>query len=217
MELHQEAQWREKTVKHLVEILSAYRANCASSSSEGQLILPDSLKLLPVYLQALFKHAVNMTSSSFSLNKRKIQVYREAFRQSTVDPQVRLYELLQFLRMSITEFSTHLYPRLCLLHKSYIQPPSARERKALERLGEYSGIGEFVWMPLSLPASGTNILSDGVYLCEAGAYMMLYIGQHVKREFILDLFGFDARLDERSAAELRLQTAEGSAGGEILD
>lgn len=31
---------------------------CASASSEGQLILPDSLKLLPVYLQALFKHAV---------------------------------------------------------------------------------------------------------------------------------------------------------------
>lgn len=26
-ELHQEPQWREKTIKHLVEILSAYRAN----------------------------------------------------------------------------------------------------------------------------------------------------------------------------------------------
>ncbi|KAL8431788.1 hypothetical protein Efla_005010 [Eimeria flavescens] len=195
MELHQEPDWREKTIKHLVEILSAYRANCASASSEGQLILPDSLKLLPVYLQALFKHA--------------------AFRQSTVDPQVRLHQLLQFLRMSIVEFSTHLYPRLCLLHKSYIQPMSARERKALERLGEYSGVGDLVWMPLSLPASGTNILSDGVYLCEAGAYMMLYIGQHVKREHIIDLFGCDAKLDERSAAELRLQTAEGSAGARV--
>ncbi|CDJ63564.1 sec23/Sec24 helical domain-containing protein, putative [Eimeria necatrix] len=196
MELHQEPNWREKAIKNLVEILSAYRINCASASSEGQLILPDSLKLLPVYLQALFKHA--------------------AFRQSTVDPQVRLFQLLQFLRMSISEFSTHLYPRLCLLHKSYVQPPTAKERKALERLGDYSGVGDFVWMPLSLPASGTNILSDGVYLCEAGSYMLLYIGQHVRREYIIDLFGFDAKLDERSTAELRLQNVEGTAGAKVL-
>ncbi|CDJ46802.1 sec23/Sec24 helical domain-containing protein, putative [Eimeria brunetti] len=143
MELHQEPQWREKAIKNLVEILSAYRINCASASSEGQLILPDSLKLLPVYLQALFKHA--------------------AFRQSTVDPQVRLFQLLQFLRMSISEFSTHLYPRLCLLHKSYLQPSGSKERKALDRL-----------------------------------------------------FGFDAQLDERSTAELRLQGVEGTAGERIL-
>ncbi|OEH80200.1 sec23 sec24 helical domain-containing protein [Cyclospora cayetanensis] len=196
MELHQEPQWREKIVKNLVEILTAYRMNCASSSSEGQLILPDSLKLLPVYLQALFKHA--------------------AFRQSTVDPQVRLHQLLQFLRMSMSEFSTHIYPRLCLLHKSYIQPPTSKERKALEKMGEYSGVGDFVWMPHSLPASGTHILSDGVYMCDAGSYVMLYIGQHVRREYIIDLFGFDAKLDERVALELRLQNVEGTAGARVL-
>ncbi|CDJ34891.1 uncharacterized protein EMH_0093590 [Eimeria mitis] len=86
-----------------------------------------------------------------------------AFRQSTVDPQVRLFQLLQFLRMSISEFSTHLYPRLCLLHKSYLQPSGSKERKALDRL-----------------------------------------------------FGFDAQLDERSTAELRLQNVEGTAGERIL-
>lgn len=32
MELHQEPQWREKTIKHLVEILSAYRVNVGSPS-----------------------------------------------------------------------------------------------------------------------------------------------------------------------------------------
>lgn len=55
------------------------------------------------------------------------------------------------------------------------------------QVGEYSGVENFVWMPPSLPASGTNILSDGVYLCEAGSYMLLYIGQHVRREYIIDV------------------------------
>lgn len=58
---------------------------------------------------------------------------------------------------------------------------------SVAQVGEYSGVENFVWMPQSLPASGTNILSDGVYLCEAGSYMLLYIGQHVRREYIIDV------------------------------
>lgn len=46
---------REKLSELCVKILSAYRANCASSTSPGQLILPEAYKLLPVYVAALLR------------------------------------------------------------------------------------------------------------------------------------------------------------------
>jgi protein transport protein SEC24 len=46
---------REKLSELCVKILSAYRANCASSTSPGQLILPEAFKLLPVYTTALLR------------------------------------------------------------------------------------------------------------------------------------------------------------------
>ena len=46
---------REKCVERTVEILFAYRKFCASSSSSGQLILPEALKLSPLYTLGLIK------------------------------------------------------------------------------------------------------------------------------------------------------------------
>lgn len=121
----------------------ALSVQCASASSEGQLILPDSLKLLPVYTQALFKHAV---TKSFGREQKRwwlrspenfcgLYVWRlQAFRQSSVDPQHRVYSLLRFMQVSIAEFANHLYPRLCVLHKSFTVPPALR--KALLRVGK---------------------------------------------------------------------------------
>lgn len=46
---------KEEAYKNSVEVLHAYRSKCASASASGQLILPESLKLLPLYSLALTK------------------------------------------------------------------------------------------------------------------------------------------------------------------
>ena len=47
---------REDMENLCVDILTAYRKHCAArSSNEGQLILPESLKLLPLYMCMFFK------------------------------------------------------------------------------------------------------------------------------------------------------------------
>lgn len=43
------AQLREKMTNSCVNILYTYRKFCATASSSGQLILPEALKLLPLY------------------------------------------------------------------------------------------------------------------------------------------------------------------------
>ena len=51
-------QVREAVVTATVSILYTYRKMCASSTAAGQLILPESLKLLPLYALSLTKHAL---------------------------------------------------------------------------------------------------------------------------------------------------------------
>lgn len=46
---------KETVVRALVTILHAYRISCASASPDGQLILPDSLKTLPLMLSGFLK------------------------------------------------------------------------------------------------------------------------------------------------------------------
>jgi Sec23/Sec24 helical domain len=49
-------QVREQIVNHCINILGSYRKFCASISSAGQLILPEALKLLPLYTLGSYCH-----------------------------------------------------------------------------------------------------------------------------------------------------------------
>eukprot|EP00494_Astrolonche_serrata_P016247 UN16411 len=47
--------FRDQVISTCINILQSYRKHCASVSSSGQLILPEALKLLPLYTLALIK------------------------------------------------------------------------------------------------------------------------------------------------------------------
>lgn len=53
---------RECMINNLVSLLYNYRVNCAQNSSPSQLILPDSLKLLPLYVLTALKTPVNIVN-----------------------------------------------------------------------------------------------------------------------------------------------------------
>jgi len=46
---------RDNIITQAANILACYRKNCAQSTVAGQLILPETLKLLPVYVTSLIK------------------------------------------------------------------------------------------------------------------------------------------------------------------
>lgn len=48
-------QLKANLVTRCATILACYRKNCASPSSVGQLILPECMKLLPLYINTLMK------------------------------------------------------------------------------------------------------------------------------------------------------------------
>ncbi|XP_004346230.1 protein transporter Sec24-like CEF [Capsaspora owczarzaki ATCC 30864] len=76
-----------------IAILTNYRKHCAANSSPGQLILPEALKLLPVYTNALLKC--------------------DAFRGgSAVAPDIRAATLHALSCMAVSNSIPFFYPRL---------------------------------------------------------------------------------------------------------
>ncbi|KAH7387746.1 hypothetical protein KP509_16G039000 [Ceratopteris richardii] len=89
------AQLRDKMTNSCVNILFTYRKFCATASSAGQLILPEALKLLPLYTLALTK----------SIGLR-----------SDVRTDDRCYWLARVMTISASLAIPTVYPRMFSIH-----------------------------------------------------------------------------------------------------
>jgi len=85
--------FKEKMSKSCVDMLHAYRVNCASMTSAGQLVLPESLKLLPLFVGSI----------------RKLAAFRSG---SDIRVDERLTFLVRMLGLPLSQTSLLVYPRV---------------------------------------------------------------------------------------------------------
>ncbi|XP_032825044.1 protein transport protein Sec24C isoform X1 [Petromyzon marinus] len=131
---------RESLVNQCAQVLSCYRKNCASPSSAGQLILPECMKLLPVYLNCVLKCEVLLGGADIA-----------------TDDRAYLQQLL--LSADNTQSAAFFYPRLLPLHKLDVAseelPVSVRcSEERLQDGGLYileNGLSLFLWVGISVP------------------------------------------------------------------
>ncbi|KAL7753856.1 COPII coat Sec23p-Sfb3p heterodimer component [Sorochytrium milnesiophthora] len=83
---------RDQLTEKCVKILSSYRKNCASTTSPGQLILPETFKLLPVFTLALHKS--------------------RALRPVDLSSDMRVQAMRFMKSMTVEQSIVYLYPRL---------------------------------------------------------------------------------------------------------
>ncbi|XP_062330453.1 protein transport protein Sec24C [Osmerus eperlanus] len=124
---------RDTLVNQCAQILACYRKNCASPSSAGQLILPECMKLLPVYLNCVLKSDMLLPGGDVSL-----------------DDRAYLRQLLSC--MDVAESHLFFYPRLLPLVKLEGDSLPVAVRNSEERLskgGVYlleTGLHLFLWV-----------------------------------------------------------------------
>ncbi|XP_030629651.1 protein transport protein Sec24C isoform X1 [Chanos chanos] len=126
---------RDSLVNQCAQILACYRKNCASPSSAGQLILPECMKLLPVYLNCVLKSDVLLPGADVSL-----------------DDRAYLRQLLS--AMDVAESHVFFYPRLIPLQKLDVEgdglPVAVRDsEERLSKGGVYlleTGLNLFLWV-----------------------------------------------------------------------
>ncbi|XP_029311491.1 protein transport protein Sec24C isoform X3 [Cottoperca gobio] len=128
---------RDTLINQCAQILACYRKNCASPSSAGQLILPECMKLLPVYLNCVLKSDVLLPGADISL-----------------DDRAYLRQLISC--MDVTESHVFFYPRLLPLTKleSGSLPMAVRDsEERLSKGGVYileTGLHLFLWVGASV-------------------------------------------------------------------
>ncbi|XP_053559569.1 protein transport protein Sec24D [Bombina bombina] len=131
---------RDILINQTAHILACYRKHCASPSAVSQLILPDSMKVLPVYMNCLLKNEVLVGSSDVPTDER-------AFQRQLV------------MSMDVASSQLFFYPLLLPIHS--VDPKSeslpAAVRCSEERLSEggifllVNGIQMFLWLGVSSP------------------------------------------------------------------
>ncbi|NXH83992.1 SC24C protein, partial [Edolisoma coerulescens] len=130
---------RDTLINQCAQILACYRKNCASPSSAGQLILPECMKLLPVYLNCVLKSDVLQPGP-----------------EVTTDDRAYIRQLVT--SMDVAETNVFFYPRLLPLTKADVDSDSlpAAIRNSEERLSKgdiyllENGLNIFVWVGVSV-------------------------------------------------------------------
>ncbi|NXX51192.1 SC24D protein, partial [Tricholaema leucomelas] len=131
---------RDILVSQTAHMLACYKKNCASPSAVSQLILPDAMKVLPLYINCLLKSCVLTGRPEIPMDERAHQ------RQLVMS-------------MGVAETQLFFYPQLLPIHsldlKSDVVPAALRCSE--ERLSEggvfllANGLSLFLWLGVSMP------------------------------------------------------------------
>uniref|UniRef100_A0A8C4R113 SEC24 homolog C, COPII coat complex component n=1 Tax=Eptatretus burgeri TaxID=7764 RepID=A0A8C4R113_EPTBU len=131
---------RENLMSQCAQILACYRKSCANPSSTGQLILPECMKLLPVYLNCVLKSEPLMGTPDMGMDERAYLRYL-------------------ILSMDVADTAAFFYPRLLPLDKMDMTNdalPMAL-RCSEDRLNDSSvcllenGLTMFLWLGVATP------------------------------------------------------------------
>ncbi|EDO41706.1 predicted protein [Nematostella vectensis] len=130
---------REQLVNQCAQILACYRRNCASPSSAGQLILPECMKLLPLYINCVLKSDALVGGSEMSSDDRS-------------------WLMRRVISMDQNASVPYFYPRLFPVHDVDVEATGLPEqiRCSIERMSDNgiyvleNGISMLLWVGLQV-------------------------------------------------------------------
>ncbi|KAH8412219.1 hypothetical protein KR009_000501 [Drosophila setifemur] len=132
-------QVKDNLIHRSAQILACYRKHCTSPTSAGQLILPECLKLLPLYASCLLKNDAISGGSDMTLDDRS-------------------YVIQFVLSMDLNQSVSYLYPRFIPIHTavpedSDLPTPVRCTHEKTQEDGAYvleNGVHLFVWLGQAL-------------------------------------------------------------------
>jgi protein transport protein SEC24 len=153
---------RDMLTAQCVDILTTYRKHCAVNPSPGQLILPEALKLMPIYCLGMLKGGT--------------------FRQGTdVRVDERIQDFFEIHQLSAASALPFIYPRMFPLHTMGSHIGNFDEDRGCIVLPNTEGLSSE-----KLNSNGIYLLHD-----LPTAQIFIWIGEHVNPRVIKYLFNCD--------------------------
>jgi protein transport protein SEC24 len=165
-----------------LEVLYKYRINCSAQSPRGQLILPESLKLFPLYVLGMLKHPAFIENPENVALPGVAGPPSSSIRVPAVRAQERAYELRRLLSLPTHAAVNAIYPRLFRMDKMTREEKDAAAAAAATAAADQDNVGEDAFMmpaPVPKPLSAETLSSDSVYLLDDGSTLFLYVGRNV--------------------------------------
>lgn len=148
-----------------IKILSGYRKYGVANSSPGQLILPETYKVLPVFILSLLKNKSLRESASNMITNNNVHGG-----SINSDTRVQIIRLLK--GYSVLDIMIYLYPRLiCISDDS----------------NDSNGNLKLI------RCSILRLKPESVYLLYNGIYLYLSLGPKVTKETLIKLFGTETQ------------------------
>ncbi|GMS95354.1 hypothetical protein PENTCL1PPCAC_17529 [Pristionchus entomophagus] len=134
---------RESLAARTAKMLAAYREKCSVQSPLGQLILPESLKLLPLYANSIMKHDAISGGNEMSVDDKAWMI--EVLRGVRVEDAMRLLypKILPVASLELQEGEDLILPTPIRASVEFFQNDNAYVMD--------NGLVVFLWLGLNLP------------------------------------------------------------------
>jgi len=185
---------RDKLVDKAIGVLMEYRFSCAPRSPPGQLILPESVKLLPLLCLGALK-GILLRDDACNTPQRQQRSSKPTKAQQPGRPQqpppppssgttqlpttTSEQQSSSEDRETATQHFAYWSQRAALLANCLAQPVEELIRLAYPRLYELPASSDDDVFVSAVPTATDHVNADRAYLLDSGAHLQLFVGADV--------------------------------------
>jgi len=164
---------RKNLEEKIINSFKYYRVKEKSGTPPNQLILPVSIRYLPLYIDSFLK-----TGILSEINKNRSDMINQI-----------IYIMNKLLREPLYSTMKFLYPKFYRIDNIDGEQTNINNTIKIENIGLINEKYNIIQKPLLLRLSKDVIDFDCAYLIDNGCYIYIFIFNHIEGNFYNDLFG----------------------------
>ena len=162
---------RKNLEEKIINSFKYYRVKEKSGTSSNQLILPVSVRYLPLYVDSFLKTGILSNPNRTDMTNQIIYIMNKLLREP-------LYSTAKFL-----------YPKFYRIDNIEGSQTNNNNTIKIDNIGLINEKYDIIQKPLLLRLSKDVIDFDCAYLIDNGCYIYLFIFNHIEGNFYNDIFG----------------------------
>jgi len=155
----------------IINSFKYYRVKEKSETASNQLILPVSIRYLPLYIDSFLKTGILSNNQNKEMINQIIYIMNKLLREP-------IYSTMKFL-----------YPKFYRIDNIKGEQTNINNTIKIENIGLINEKYNIIQKPLLLRLSKDVIDFDCAYLIDNGCYIYIFIFDQIEEEFYNDLFG----------------------------
>ena len=178
---------RKNLEDKIINSFKYYRIKEKSGTASNQLILPLSIRYLPLYIDSFLKTGI------LSKHQNRPEMYNQI-----------IYLMNKLLREPVYSTMKFLYPKFYRIDNIEKEQTNINNTIKIENIGLLNEKYNIIQKPLLLRLSKDVIDFDCAYLIDNGCYIYLFIFNQIEGNFYNDLFGVSSFEEAKELEELYL-------------